>query len=225
MTLAGHLLAACAALAAPPTGDGGPEPAAQRGLSFAATIGGTSGPPGDATLAWQPDAPPVAGATAPAAPFGTEGTNWLTLGAGVAYDLDEATDVNVRVSYSRFIVNDVEVSPELGFFYHDQAGGPEYSVNTALVFRWHLLKGEDWSLFADAGAGFLFSTDSVPPGGSHINFTPRVGIGCTYDVPALGGRLQAGLRWHHVSNARITGDRENPANDAPMIYVGFMIPF
>lgn len=223
MSLAVYMLAACAALMTPPTGDA--HPVGAPGLiRFDATIGDPADAPRPAAVAVQPEPAPPGEVAAPP-PFGAQGTNWVTFSAGVAYDLDEATDVNLRASFSHFLVDDVEISPELGLFYHDQAGGPEYSLNTALVFRWHLLKGEGWSLFADAGGGFLFSTDSVPPGGSHINFTPRVGVGCTYEMPRLGGRLQAGLRWHHVSNARITGDRENPANDAPMIYVGFMIPF
>lgn len=188
-----------------------------RAISFAETPADPESAMGGGAASFVPSGAPE--------PFGAEGTNWLTFGGGIAYDLDDSTDVNLRAAFSHFVVDDVEISPELNLWYHDQEEHDEWGINPAVVFRWHVWKGEDWTLFADAGIGALFTTDSVPTGGTHVNFTPRVGVGVTYDLPSLGGRLQAGVRWHHISNARITGDRENPATDAPMVYVGLMIPF
>ena len=36
--------------------------------------------------------------------------------------------------------------------------------------------------------------------------------------------LEAGLGWHHISNARINGDDENPSRDLPMLHVGLVFP-
>lgn len=166
---------------------------------------------------------PAAGA-APSAGFGAAGQSWFTIGPGVASDFNDSVDTNLRGAYSYFLVDDVEVSVELNAWYHDQEGDDALGINPALVFRWHVPLNERWTIYADAGIGVLFSTDAVPHDGTHVNFTPRVGGGLTCAI-GESARLQMGLRWHHISNARITGDRDNPARDAPMVYAGVMIPF
>jgi len=40
-----------------------------------------------------------------------------------------------------------------------------------------------------------------------------------------GVRLQAGVRWAHISNARIKGDDDNPSRDSAMLYVALVFPF
>jgi hypothetical protein len=72
----------------------------------------------------------------------------------------------------------------------------------------------------------VFSTSNTPRGGTSVNFTPKLGTGLTYQIREDSAtRLQAGLRWHHISNARVAGDADNPSRDAAMIYVGLMLPF
>ncbi len=161
----------------------------------------------------------------PAPVYGARGTQCLAVGGGVAADFVDNTDVNAYLSYTYFLVDWVEVNAELGAWYHFQDNEDAAGLNPALVFRWHLIHRENWTFYVDAGIGLLFNTDSVPEGGTHINFTPRAGLGVTYRISESGARLQAGLRWHHISNARITGDRGNPATDAPMLYVGVIFPF
>jgi hypothetical protein len=69
------------------------------------------------------------------------------------------------------------------------------------------------------------STDDVPNDGTSFNFTPRLGVGFTRQLTDSGIRLEGGLRWAHISNARITGDADNPARDSAMLYVGLIFPF
>ena len=156
--------------------------------------------------------------------FGTAGQSWFTFGPGVAYDFGENTDINFRAAYSYFLVDHFEVSVELNAWYHSQEFDDAMSLNPALVFRWHVPLNDRWTVYVDAGVGVLFATDAVPDDGTNVNFTPRVGTGLTWAI-SDSVRLQGGLRWHHISNARITGDRNNPARDAPMVYLGVMIPF
>lgn len=225
MSASALIFALVSALSAPPStaqGASAPSPSALRPLTFTPNLGGERR---DEPLAGDGTGTAVIPELGAAEPFGAAGSNWLTFGGGIAYDLDDSTDANLRAAFSHFLVEGVEVSPELNLWYHDQAESDEWGINPAVVFRWHVWRGDDWTLFADAGIGALFTTDSVPTSGTHVNFTPRVGVGVTYNLPSLGGRLQAGLRWHHISNARITGDRGNPATDAPMVYIGLMIPF
>jgi hypothetical protein len=81
-----------------------------------------------------------------------------------------------------------------------------------------------WTLFADVGIGVLLATDNTPSGGTGFNFTPRAGVGGTWRLNDEGVRLQAGVRWHHISNARINGETRNPDRDGIMGYVALQFP-
>ncbi|MCL4220615.1 MAG: acyloxyacyl hydrolase [Phycisphaerales bacterium] len=160
--------------------------------------------------------------------FGVKGQTRLTLGTGVAFGLeedDDSTDFNINVAWSRFLVDDVEMRLELGTWYFDQEPDSAWGINPNFVLRWHLINKELWSFYADAGIGLMFSTDDVPPGGTSANFTPRAGVGITHKVGVRGQRAELGVRWHHISNARITGDSDNPDRDGVMIYAGYSFPF
>jgi hypothetical protein len=162
-------------------------------------------------------------------PFGTPGAEYWSLAAGVADDFNDATDLNIRGAYSVFLIRDVEFSLELNAWYFDQPGTDALGINPAFDFKWHFYNGEPegnpWSFFADLGIGMLFATDEVPSGGTAIDFMPKAGLGLTRKLDEAGTRLEAGIQWHHVSNARINGDEKNPGRDAPFLYIGVMWPF
>lgn len=157
--------------------------------------------------------------------FGDKSAEWASFSLGMAYNFADATDWNLRIAWSHFVVENVEFSVELNAWYFDQAGDNAVGINPVFLFRWHFLNTGDWTLYADAGIGLLFATDVVPERGTGVDFTPRVGGGFTYRLDDRGDRLQVGLRWHHISNARIEGDVSNPSRDAYMVYAGVMIPF
>ncbi len=158
-------------------------------------------------------------------PFGTQGQTFLTIGGGVASDISDATDSNLHIAYSSFFVQDVEIIGELGGWYFSQRGDDAFGVNLSLIFRWHFLNKNTWSLYADAGIGMLAATSDVPDGGTPVDFMPRFGGGATFRINDSGSRLITGIRWHHVSNARVLGEARNPSRDAVMLYTGIMIPF
>lgn len=162
---------------------------------------------------------------APRPPYGAAGSEWILFGTGVAHDFDGNTDFNLNVGYSRFLVDDVEWLLELGGWYHDQEGDDALSLNPAMELRWHFYNSGDTSVFLNAGIGVLGATDNVPDMGTGFDFTPRAGIGLTHRISEDGTRLIAGLRWHHISNARLSGENRNPDRDAPMVYLQFAIPF
>lgn len=159
--------------------------------------------------------------------FGRAKQEYLSFSSGAAHNFSDAWDYNLRGAYSLFLIDDVELSFEANFWYFDQEGQDALGFNPSIVFRWHLIHPPDarWTFFTDVGIGLLAATDEVPDGGTWFNFTPRVGAGYTHQISDDGTRLQVGLRWHHISNARITGDRGNPARDGVVVYAGVMIPF
>jgi hypothetical protein len=149
----------------------------------------------------------------------------LVLGGGIASDFHDSTDYNLMIAWNYFMVRNVELSVELNGWFMDQSGDNAFAINPAFVFRWHFFNEGRWTLYTDAGIGILLSTEDTPAGGTQFNFTPRFGGGATYRLDDAGTRLQVGARWHHISNARIHGDSENPSRDGVMAYVGVMIPF
>lgn len=162
----------------------------------------------------------------PASQFGKAGSWWLSTGSGAAFaGRDNNVGYNAFVGFSAFLVDDVELNLELAGWYFDQQGDDAGAGNFNLVFKWHFLDEGDWSLFVDAGAGVILSTDEVPPGGTGFNFTPRAGLGATFRLGDSPNRLLIGARWQHISNARIEGDDSNPGRDSAMVYAGVMFPF
>jgi len=158
--------------------------------------------------------------------YGDAGTMWWTVGGGIASNFDTADDYNLHVAWSWFIVDRLEWGLEGGGWYFDQSGSNEWGLSTHMLFRWHFWMSDDrkWSLFADAGIGLLAATGDVPVGGTSFDFMPRVGAGFTREI-APDVRLEAGLRWHHISNARINGDNNNPSRDGILFYTGVVFPF
>jgi len=93
-----------------------------------------------------------------------------------------------------------------------------------LLFRWHFLRGEKWSIYGDGGAGMIWFEEAFPQQGTHQNFTPQAGAGFTWNI-VDNINLMAGARWHHISNASRKGSDNNPGFDGIMPYVGIIVPF
>lgn len=163
--------------------------------------------------------------------YAQEGSHWGAFGAGMtaskAGNGDHATGFNTTFSYTYFMIDGVEISGELGGWYYAQTGDNAYAVNPCAVLRWHFWRSEEarTTVYFDAGIGMLLSNDNIPQDGTSFNFTPRFGFGLTHQITDSGWRLQTGLRWNHVSNARIKGDINNPSRDGPLLYFGVIFPF
>jgi hypothetical protein len=165
--------------------------------------------------------PPPRGA-AGKAPFGAKDSwRWQVLGSWMN-DFDAANQIEAEWSASWFFMQDVSMDFGLSGDAILQPGTDAGGGGASLMFRWHFLARESWTLFADAGCGMLFTNEPVPSDGGRVNFTPRVGVGGTVDV---GGdaRLMAGVRWYHISNAN-TG-QENPGRDSIQLFAGVSFPF
>lgn len=161
--------------------------------------------------------------------FGDKGTTRLTFGSAYANDLGDSNDFNLHAAYSVFLEQDFEFIVELAGWYFDQEGDDTAGVSGSMIFRYHFFPQDtrEWSAYVDAGIGLLAGFDEVPDGGTEFNFLPRVGAGLTGSLDQLrdGARWIVGVRWHHISNARIRGDQQNPSRDAVLVYAGITLPF
>ena len=157
-------------------------------------------------------------------PFGTVDTaRWNLLG-GAGHNLDDDSEAFLGVGLSYFVATRLSFEIELNGWYFNVEDGSAWGINGNLLIRWHFWQSNDlrWTLFGDAGAGLLASTDNVPSTGSDFNFTPQLGGGFSLDI-GNDNRLLAGVRWHHVSNANTSG--HNPGQDNLLFFAGVSFPF
>jgi len=171
------------------------------------------------------ETPPATPAVKAVPEFGTVDTTWWSIGGGIANDFKNTTDYNLHVSFSYFLAQDIEAVAEAGIWYYGQDGKDAVGINPAFVLRWHFFHEEKWTVYTDIGIGVLLTSSDVPATGTSFNFTPRFGFGFTRELDDAGTRLQVGVRWAHVSNARITGNDDNVGRDSAMLYVGVIFPF
>lgn len=158
--------------------------------------------------------------------FGEKGAWWWSVGGGAAFggrDSDGA--YTLHFGLHTFIVDNFELAMEFGPWYFDQTNDDAIAGAFNLMFRWHFIHRERWSVFAEAGAGLMIASDDVPEMGSEFNFMPRAGLGATWQFSESRARLIFGARWQHISNGRLFGNNENPGSDALMGFAGVMIPF
>lgn len=156
--------------------------------------------------------------------FGDAGTKRLYFQGAGAVHVKDSEDIfgQIGVGLEYFIADDLSLDVELNGLYVDQEGENAVGANLALLFRWHFISRDDWSMYFDGGAGLLGTTNDVPFNGSSFNFTPQAGLGFTFDL-GDSNRLMVGMRWHHISNAHTY--EHNPGRDSVMAYVGLSIPF
>jgi len=166
--------------------------------------------------------------------FGRAGSRWWSVGGAIANNFNDATDANIHGMYSTFLADSIEFGVELGGWYFDQPGQDTGGVSGSMLFRWHFWHwdtdcapcdfgdgGYRNTFFFDVGIGLLGAFDEVPAGGTAFSFLPRAGAGYTraFTDDESGPRLTIGVRWHHISNARISGEERNPGRDALLGYV------
>ncbi len=157
--------------------------------------------------------------------FGEASSQHLSFGSMMAPNFSGELDVSIFGQYTYFVVDDFEVGVEAAlwqYFQDDDTVG----VSTSLILRYHFYQAERWSAFAEAGMGMMLAADHVPDNGTSFNLMPRLGVGMTWQMFEDSSlRLITGLRWHHISNARIEGEEDNPARDAPGLYAGLLYEF
>lgn len=157
-------------------------------------------------------------------PFGKVGSWRWMINAGGGPGLTDDNFGGAGVGASYFMDDDLSLDFELNLMYFDQEDENAIGMNSSMLLRWHFYNNANrtWSLYADAGAGILVSTVSVPRDGASFNFTPQLGVGTSFDL-GVDTRMFLGIRWFHVSNANVF--ESNPGNNFVMVYAALSFPF
>ncbi len=156
--------------------------------------------------------------------FGASGSTRWTLTGGFGIDSGDTsnTEYGLGLGMQWFLVDDFAFAPTINIWGFSQEVKNAFGGSVDLMFQWHFIKGESWTLFSDFGCGLLGSNNNVPSGGSQFNFTPQAGLGVTFDV-GQDRRWIVGVRWHHISNASLY--QNNPGRDNVLVYTGLSLPF
>lgn len=156
----------------------------------------------------------------PDEPFGSSGQTHLTVtGFTTIFSID-STDVALGLAWSRFLADDFEWIIDGRVLHTNQPSDNVVAANLRMLFRYHAINRDTWSAFADIGIGVMLSPDDIPADGTNLNFTPTVGVGATWQLPGSTARLVGGVRWHHISNARIDDNLLNPSRDDLSLFLG-----
>ncbi len=134
--------------------------------------------------------------------------------------VEEGEDLpNVAVAYDHFVLDNFSLGLELaGYgFFKDDAETAAIGVHGRL--RHHVFEfGIDATLFLGVGFGPIYSEESVPAGGTHLNFVSRAGAGVAWKVRE-SMVLTAGIDFWHLSNGQIV-DGDNPAINGVQGFAG-----
>lgn len=129
----------------------------------------------------------------------------------------------IGVGYYAF--DNFSVNAEARTLYADQDVGRDTTIFALdLLIRHHLIRGDGWSVFVDASAAVSQSLYHIPSNGTHFNFMEEAGVGATVRL-ADHTHLIGGVRYWHLSNARIHGADENPGLNGVGGYVGLLFTF
>jgi lipid A 3-O-deacylase len=85
------------------------------------------------------------------------------------------------------------------------------------ALKWNFAAGRNLVPYIDVGGGTLFTSDRVPPGTSHVNFTTSGAIGA--HVLRKKYNWSAEVRYMHISNAGLT--TPNPGINTIQVRLGF----
>jgi len=173
------------------------------------------------SLSGAPTAPPLEPVPA-ARRFGEAGMITFNIFGDFATDLDNAWMAGGQFGISWFFMDNLSLDVQLEQYGISQDGSGAYAIGPAMLFRWHFLAQETWSLYADLGCGVIYATNPVPSDGSRFNFTPRLGVGASIGL-SESARVLTGVRWFHISNANTS--TPNPGRDSAELYAGLSFAF
>lgn len=154
--------------------------------------------------------------------FGAAGSwRWQILGGG-GTGTDSISNAQLGAGVSWFVVDDLSIDVQANADYFNQSGPSAWGGDVELLFRWHFLARDTWSLYVDGGCGLMWTSQDVPPDSASFNFIPQAGAGLTWEI-ASDTRLMLGARWFHASNAN-TGS-PNPSYNGVFVYAGVSFGF
>jgi hypothetical protein len=155
--------------------------------------------------------------------YGDQGDLRWSIGGLVATDFQNERILGLRGGFEWFPIDAFSLGVDADLGWVGQDGGDDAAfLGVSVMLRWHFLRYDSWTLYADLGIGLVYASSPVPPDGSRLDFTPQAGIGCSIALDERT-RLLLGIGWYHLSNARTTAT--NFGIDALAVTARVSLPF
>jgi hypothetical protein len=153
----------------------------------------------------------------------TQGTLSADAYASYAAGLDNRDDItNANVGFGYYVINNLSLGAEASGYSERVSGHGQWGYGVTAELRHHLLRFDRSTLFASAAFGPVESTGRIPqPRGTDFNYITRVGVGATYRLRD-NLDLLLGVRYFHLSNARLDGAERNPSINGIEGFAGLM---
>lgn len=155
----------------------------------------------------------------------SKGSRLLSMTAGRSFDTRYGRISLLQLNVNEYILDNLAIHYGATFGYADTkrtksgvCGGPELGI------RLHFFKNQHWSTYAEASIAAGFYQYPVKEGTLKFNFDLQPGVGATFRITE-NAHVRGGMRWHHLSNARIGGSSRNYGYDGVMFYFGMMRSF
>jgi hypothetical protein len=140
----------------------------------------------------------------------------------IRFSEDELIVGTVGANY--YLFDNLSLGLHLSGYAVDQPNDDGYGVGLEAWARWHLLQFDRFTVYADGGGGRAYFDPETPEGGTHWNYTAKVGGGVSYQIND-DVYLMGGARYFHVSNGNQFERINNPSYDSVQYYVGLMFQF
>jgi hypothetical protein len=152
-----------------------------------------------------------------------QGTADVDAYASYAAGLDNQDDVtNANLGFGYYVINNLSLGLEGSGYSERVSGHGQWGYGVTAELRHHLLRFDKTTIFASAAFGPVESTGRIPqPRGTDFNYITRVGIGSTYRLRD-NLDLLLGVRYFHLSNARLDGPERNPSINGIEGFAGLM---
>lgn len=166
------------------------------------------------TNLWAEDAPAVA------FPKGTLSLQaYGTYAAGLDNTGSQLASGAVGASY--YVFDNLSLGVEASGYSTLQDSESGVAFGLAGVLRDHLLHFDRFTLFSDVSFGPAQDSTRIPADGTYFNFITRTGVGLTYELREHL-YLMGGVRYFHLSNAKIEGADRNPSINGIEGFFGLM---
>jgi hypothetical protein len=152
-------------------------------------------------------------------PVVAKGTRTASVATGYEIGLGSTIIPSVQLGANYFFVDNFSIGIEGAVLGVGQPGDDAVALGVSGVLRHFLAEWDRTRLFMDLSFGPYEASDRVPEGGTRFNFITRVGPGVTYQLDETT-HLMAGVRYWHLSNARIEGVDHNPSLNACEVSIG-----
>lgn len=181
---------------------------------LASVLMATSGTP-----AWADD-----GTGETSTPF-ARGTRLISASVGASRDADIGSIRAGHLGADYYPRDNLAVQVGLTLAYADPKTQPNgVYTGPRAGLRWHVLARTDWSAYVDGAVAPVLHEHPLTRESLRFNFDLHGGAGITRRLDDAT-HLAGGLRWHHLSNARVRGKSRNLGYDAPQAYLGVLRRF